>query len=54
MRGIAAGMLRFLARLGIFRWVTGYRYVLAPTQIFMVGTLVESTRDGASSASEKP
>lgn len=36
-RGLSAGLLRELSRLGLFRWLTGYRYVLAPTMITMIG-----------------
>jgi hypothetical protein len=39
VRGIFAGVLKTLSRIGIMRWLCGYRYVLAPTNIFMVGTL---------------
>ncbi|HUW55930.1 MAG TPA: methyltransferase domain-containing protein [Planctomycetota bacterium] len=38
LRALSAKFLRVLSHLGIWRWLTGYRYVLAPTCIFMVGT----------------
>ncbi|GAB4137490.1 MAG: hypothetical protein Tsb009_05060 [Planctomycetaceae bacterium] len=38
LRSIAAGCGRFLTRLGIGRWLFGYRYVMAPTMITMMGT----------------
>ncbi|HUV38579.1 MAG TPA: methyltransferase domain-containing protein [Planctomycetota bacterium] len=37
LRALSAKLFRLLASLGIWRWLTGYRYVLAPTCIFMVG-----------------
>lgn len=39
VRGLSAKALALLARIGILRWLSGYRYVLAPTQILMIGTL---------------
>jgi SAM-dependent methyltransferase len=39
LRGISAMFLKALARFGVWRWLCGYRYVLAPTNILMVGTL---------------
>ena len=36
-RGLAAAGLRQLARLGPLRWLAGYRYVLAPSQLLMTG-----------------
>lgn len=47
VRAISARFLKLLSRLGIFRWLTGYRYVLAPTNIFMVGTPKASSGTGA-------
>lgn len=38
LRGITAKSLSLLARLGILRWLAGYRYVLAPTDVMMIGT----------------
>ncbi len=37
LRGAAAGALRGLARLGPLRWLAGYRYVLAPSHLLMMG-----------------
>ena len=37
LRGAAAGALRMLARMGPLRWLAGYRYVLAPAQLLMIG-----------------
>ena len=37
LRGLAAGALKQLARLGPLRWLAGYRYVLAPSQLLMTG-----------------
>ena len=38
LRGLSADLLKFVARLGILRWLLRYRYVLAPTMINMIGT----------------
>jgi hypothetical protein len=37
LRGLAAGGLRLLARLGPLRWLAGYRYVMAPSNLLMIG-----------------
>lgn len=39
LRGVSAKMLGLLAKFGFLRWLAGYRYVLAPTDIIMIGTL---------------
>jgi len=39
LRGVCAKTLKFASRLGALRWLTGYRYLHAPTNIMMVGTL---------------
>ena len=39
LRGIAAKSLRLLANVGLLRWLAGYRYVLAPTNLMMIGTM---------------
>jgi SAM-dependent methyltransferase len=39
VRGLAAGTLRAMARLGLLRWLAGHRYVLAPTPLLMTGML---------------
>ena len=41
LRGIAAKSLRLLAGIGILPWLAGYRYVLAPTNLLMIGTRIE-------------
>jgi SAM-dependent methyltransferase len=43
LRGIAAKSLRLLAGVGPLRWLAGYRYVLAPTNLLMIGTLQSVT-----------
>ena len=39
VRGLSAKLLKLLSRVGIWRWLSGYRYVMAPTTILMIGTL---------------
>jgi hypothetical protein len=39
LRGLTAKTLSLLAKCGFLRWLAGYRYVLAPTDIIMIGTL---------------
>ena len=39
LRGLSAKLLGTLGRCGPLGWLAGYRYVLAPTDIIMVGTL---------------
>ena len=39
LRGISAKFLKTLSRFGIFSWLTGYRYLFAPTCILMMGKL---------------
>jgi hypothetical protein len=39
LRGIVAKLLRLSSHVGILRWLVGYRYVLAPTNILMIGKL---------------
>ncbi|MCH8829070.1 MAG: methyltransferase domain-containing protein [Planctomycetes bacterium] len=38
LKGLTAGCLRILSKLGFGRWLFGYRYVMAPTMITMIGT----------------
>ncbi|MBN2024511.1 MAG: hypothetical protein JW809_17155 [Pirellulales bacterium] len=38
LRGLSAKTLQILGRLGPLRWLTGHRYVLAPTDVLMLGT----------------
>jgi hypothetical protein len=40
-RGVVAKAFQLLAKIGIFRWLAGYPYVLAPTNILMIGRLRE-------------
>ncbi len=42
LRGISAKFLKILSRFGILSWLSGYRYVFAPTNILMVGRLKEA------------
>ncbi len=37
IRAISVKILRGLSKVGILRWLAGYRYVLAPTMINMIG-----------------
>jgi len=37
-RGFSASLFRSLSKFGLFKWLTGYRYVMAPTSVFMIGT----------------
>lgn len=39
LQSLGARILTGLARLGLFRWIAGYRYVMPPTNVMMVGTL---------------
>jgi hypothetical protein len=39
IQGITAKILKLLSHIGILTWLSGYRYVMAPTSIFMIGTL---------------
>ena len=41
LRGISAKFLRGLSRVGILKWLTGYRHVFAPTGVLMIGSLKE-------------
>lgn len=38
-RGLTAGALRTLGKLGPLRWITPYRYLMAPTNVLMIGRL---------------
>lgn len=38
LRSITAGAVRLCAKSGIARWLFGYRYLMAPTMITMIGT----------------
>jgi len=37
-RWISAFLLKSLSRIGVFRWLAGYAYVMSPTNIIMIGT----------------
>lgn len=37
LRALGAGAIRLCGQLGLFRWLTGYRYVMPPTNVMMVG-----------------
>lgn len=39
IRGVSAKVLGKLSRFGVLSWLTGYRYVFAPTNILMIGRL---------------
>lgn len=47
LRGLSAGFFRNLSKLGLFRWLTGYRYVMAPTMLTMIGTPKAKTKSQA-------
>jgi len=40
-RGLVAKTLGSLGKIGILRWLAGHDYLLAPTELFMIGTLRE-------------
>ena len=37
LRGVTASVLKTIADVGPLRWFAGYRYVLAPTEVMMIG-----------------
>jgi SAM-dependent methyltransferase len=41
LRGAVAKALALAAKAGVLRWLAGYRYVLPPTEILLIGTLRE-------------
>ncbi len=41
LRGLSADLLALVCKFGILRWLVGYRYVLAPTLINMIGVRLE-------------
>ena len=41
LRGIIAKTIGSLGQIGILRWLAGYPYVMAPTEVMMIGTLRE-------------
>lgn len=42
LRGISIKILKGFGRIGILSWLSGYRYVIAPTSIYMIGVLSEN------------
>lgn len=38
LRSLSASLLRLFAKLGFLRWLAGYRYVMVPSMINMIGT----------------
>jgi len=40
-RGISVKALKALSHVGILRWLIGYKYIMPPTHIYMVGELKE-------------
>ncbi len=45
LRGVGAKILKLLGGIGVLGWLSGYPYVLAPTNIMMIGTLREERRN---------
>lgn len=41
LRGLSADLLAIVCKIGILKWLVGYRYVLAPTLINMIGVRPE-------------
>ncbi len=41
LRGMVAKTLGALGQIGVLRWLAGYEYVLSPTEVMMIGTLLE-------------
>ncbi len=39
VRGMTAKTMRLLSKVGVLRWLAAYPYVLAPTNVLMIGTL---------------
>jgi hypothetical protein len=39
LQGLSAKAIQLLGKVGLLRWLAGHRTVLAPTQVFMIGTL---------------
>ncbi len=42
LRGVVAAGMQQLARVGLLRWLAGHRYVLAPSNVLMIGTKPEA------------
>jgi hypothetical protein len=47
LRGLSASCGRLLSKVGLGRWLLGYRYVMAPTMITMIGTPKANTQSRA-------
>ncbi|MFQ5733526.1 MAG: hypothetical protein ACE5KM_16430 [Planctomycetaceae bacterium] len=47
LRAVGVAAIRACGRLGLFRWLTGYRYVMPPTNVMMVGTARECSASKA-------
>ena len=43
LQSISIKILRSFAKIGILSWLSEYRYVLAPTSIYMIGVLSEQS-----------
>jgi hypothetical protein len=41
LRGMSARLLRLLPKIGLLGWLAGYPYVLAPTNLLMIGSLAQ-------------
>jgi SAM-dependent methyltransferase len=41
LRGISAKILNLLPKIGLLGWLSGYPYVLAPTNLLMIGSLAQ-------------
>jgi SAM-dependent methyltransferase len=39
LRAVSAKLLKILCNVGILKWLTGYRYVFPPTNIFVIGKI---------------
>ncbi len=44
LQGVSAKMLKLLGSVGLFRWLTGNKYLLEPTMITMVGQWADAAR----------
>ena len=52
VRGVSAAMFRMFSKVGLFRWLAGYRYVMAPTMVSMIGTRRAETDAAGKSGSK--
>jgi hypothetical protein len=46
-RGFTASLLRLLGKLGPLGWITRYRYLMAPTNVLMVGRRIATSNKKA-------